>query len=185
MRPATAVLDEFRRSSAARACADPQRAYANCLALSALCAQRLRAAGVACGLLHLAGSRDSLTNAAGRWPYCDPAGLQHWTVAVGAWSIDWTARQFAAAAAWPDVRPIEELTASWGVVEPWACERCEPLVAHRLHLELAPAWLESAHRAIARASAGRGPFPDPRHDTTPPLVKPCACAAGAAIVAAG
>jgi hypothetical protein len=172
------LLWAFAQSAPARACADPAGAYANCLALSARCGQALRAAGVACGLLHLAGSLEPMPHGVGRWAFCDPAVIQHWTVRVGEWSMDWTARQFRAEADWPEVEPVGVLAARWRLVEDWACPRCTELVAHPLHMELTPAGLEREHRAVARATSGRGPFRDPRHDDTPALVRPCACPPG-------
>jgi hypothetical protein len=46
---------------------------------------------------------------------------------------------------------------------------------HPLHRELAPSSLEQEHRAVARATSGRGPFPDPRHDGTPDPKSLCTC----------
>ena len=91
----------------------PAGAYANCLALSARCAQWLRAGGVECGLLHLAGSLEPFPDGTGRWPFCDHAEIEHWTVRAGDWSIDWTARQFHARAQWPEVERVEALAARW------------------------------------------------------------------------
>jgi hypothetical protein len=169
------LLGEFAGTETARACARPAGAYANCLAASALCARWLRANGVACGLLHLAGSRTELRGRVGRWPVCDPAGVEHWTIWSGPWSIDWTARQFRRDAPWPLVEPIEALAVRWRTVEVWACERCPEVLGDERHAALAPAALHREHRAIARASGGVGPFPDPRHDGTTPLVRLCLC----------
>jgi hypothetical protein len=169
------ALREFGRGDAARACAHPAGAYANCLAVSALCADLLRARDVASGLLHLAASSEPCPRGAGRWPFCDPADTQHWTVRVGDWSIDWSARQFRRRAAWPEVQRVEALAARWGLVEDWACHRCPRLVADVRHLQLMPAGIEREHRALAQSSGGRGPFGDPRHDETPALVRLCAC----------
>ena len=177
-------LDEFGRSETARACEHPAGAYANCLAVSGLCAQRLRDRGVPCGLLHLAGSREACAGGAGRWPFCDPADTQHWTVRVAGWSIDWTARQFRAEARWPEIETVDALPIRWRLVEDWACERCAQLVVDPRHLELTPAGLDREHRTVARASRGRGPFADPRHDGTPALVRLCACLTKAARAAA-
>jgi hypothetical protein len=177
----TLLLRAFEEADAARACEQPAGAYANCLALSARCAAWLRERGVACGLLHLAGSLEPLPHGAGRWPFCDPADTQHWTVRVGDWSIDWTARQFRAGARCPEVEHVDALAARWLLVEDWACERCPRLVADPLHLELTPAGLDREHREVAQATGGRGPFRDPRHDDTPALVRLCECTpAGAA-----
>jgi len=178
------LLREFEQTDAARAAQGSTGAYANCLALSARCAQALRTRGVECGLLHLAGSLEAFPEGAGRWPLCDPADTQHWTVRAGDWSIDWTARQFRAQAQWPEVLRVEALVTRWRLVEDWACHRCPDLVAHLRHLELTPAGLDREHRALARASGGRGPFPDPRHDDTPALLKLCACAPALAVAAA-
>jgi hypothetical protein len=167
------LLHAFGRTEAARVCADPVGAYANCLALSARCAEALRAGGVACGLLHLAGSRATFPYAAGRWPWYDPADAPHWTVRVGDWSIDWTARQFRPEAALPEILPVAALPARWLLVEDWACPRCDPLIADPRHMELTPPGLGRRHRAVARTSGGRGPFPDPRHEGTPPLTLLC------------
>jgi hypothetical protein len=166
----------FETTEPARACERPAGAYANCLAVSAQCAQWLRGRGVECGLLHMAGSLEPFPRGAGRWPFCDPADTQHWTVRVGEWSVDWTARQFRPRARRPQVDRVEALVTRWRLVEDWACPRCTELVADPRHLELAPAGLGREHRALARASGGRGPFPDARHDDTPALVLPCACA---------
>jgi hypothetical protein len=171
------LLRAFERTEPARACEQATGAYANCLAVSALCAQWLRARGVACGLLHLARSLQPFPQGSGRWPFCDPADAQHWTVRVGAWSVDWTARQFGGGqAGWPQVERVEALRARWRLVEDWACDRCPELIGHARHLELTPAGLEGTHRALARSSSGRGPFADPRYDDTPALVRLCACA---------
>jgi hypothetical protein len=169
-------IRDFERTAAARACDRPAGAYANCLALSARCGQWLRDNGVECGMLHMAGSRRAFSRGAGRWPFTDPAETQHWTVRVGDWSIDWTARQFRPRARLPEVEHVDALPLRWLLVEDWACPRCPELVADARHLELTPAGLDREHRALARASAGRGPFPDPRHDDTPALVMLCACA---------
>jgi hypothetical protein len=175
-----ALLHEFERSDAALACRRPAGAYANCLAVSARCVQWLRTCGVETGLVHLAGSLAPFPEGAGRWPFCDPAGIEHWTVRVGDWSVDWTARQFHRGAGWPALERVEALGARWRLVEEWACPRCPQLVADARHLELTPAGLAREHRALARSSGGRGPFRDPRHDGTPALVRPCACPPGAA-----
>jgi hypothetical protein len=165
----------FRETDAARACERSAGAYANCLSLSARYALWLRERGVDCGLLHVAGSATTFGRGAGRWPFTDPAETQHWTVRVGDWSIDWTARQFRPRAAWPEVVHVSRLATHWRLVEDWACPRCPQLVAHPWHMELTPAGLGREHRTIARATGGRGPFPDPRHDDTPALVRICAC----------
>jgi hypothetical protein len=178
------LLQEFEQTTPAQVCKRSAGAYANCLAVSALCAQWLRAGGVACGLLHVAGSLEPLRGGAGRWPFCDPAETQHWTVRVGDWSIDWTARQFRRQARWPQVERVDALAARWRLVEDWACPRCPQLVADPRHLELTPVRLDREHRALARTSRGLGPFADPRHDDTPPLVKLCACSPPGAELAA-
>lgn len=168
-------LLEWSRTGTAAACARPTGAYANCLAASATCGAFLRDAGIECGLMHLTGSRREFGSGAGRWPYYDHARLQHWTVRAGDWSIDWTARQFEHRAAWPVVERVETLAQFWRHVEEWACPRCPRLVSDDRHLALAPATLHRRHRALARASGGLGPFPDPRHDGTTALVRLCAC----------
>jgi len=171
------LLRDFAATDAARACAEPHGAYANCLAASALCARWLRERGVESGLLHLSGSLEPFDASAGRWPFYEPAQLEHWTVRAGAWSIDWTARQFSASAAWPAVERVEALTERWGRVDDWACHRCPELVSDERHQALAPAALEREHRevAIARAGGRSNPFHDPRHDDSAPLVRLCAC----------
>ena len=169
------LVQEFTRTESARACADPVGAYANCLALSALCAAWLRERDIDCGVLRLSGSRGRFPNGSGRWPFCDPREIRHWTVSVGPWSVDWTARQFQPKANWPDVRRVDSLAASWRLIEDWACPRCPDLVADPRHCELSPSWLEREHRNIARATGGRGPFADPRHDDTPDLAVLCVC----------
>lgn len=173
-----ALLDEYALTEPARACERPAGAYANCLAVSALCAQWLRERGVECGLLHFAGSRAPFPDGSGRWPYFDPRQVTHWTVRVGALSVDWTARQFRPAAGWPDVEEVGSIAARWRLAMDWACTRCPQLVADPRHLELTPPLLERAHRDIARATDGRGAFPDPRHDDTAPLTSVCRCADG-------
>ena len=172
-----ALLRGFARTDAARASATPAGAYANCLAVSALCGEWLRARGKACGLLHLSGSRQSFGAAVGRWPYYDAAQLEHWTTRVGAWSVDWTSRQFRREAEWPVVERVEALSLRWERVDDWACDRCPELVADVRHQELAPARLHRQHRVLARAlAAGRsGAYRDPRHDGTAPLIRLCAC----------
>jgi hypothetical protein len=175
------LLREFEQSDAARACEHPAGAYANCLAVSAECALWLRGSGVECGLLHIACSLERFPEAAGRWTFCDPAVTQHWTVRVGDWSVDWTARQFRPSARWPEVERVDALAARWGLVEDWACHRCADLVADARHLGLTPAGLEREHRAIAQASGGLGPFPDPRHDDSPALTIMCACTPAVAV----
>src|SRR5262245_50263090 len=151
-------IQEFARTEPARVCADPVGAYANCLAISARCAEWLRERGIECGMLRLSGSRARFRDGSGRWPFVDPREIRHWTVCVGRWSIDWSARQFWPRADWPDVRRVDALETAWRVTEDWACPRCPALVAHPLHRELTPSGLERAHREIARATSGRGPF---------------------------
>jgi hypothetical protein len=180
---ASAELDwvlDFQATEAARACERSAGAYANCLAVSARCALWLRERGVECGLLHMAGSARRFRHGAGRWPFTDPAETQHWTVCVGDWSVDWTARQFRPRARWPEVEHVDALAASWALVEDWACATCPELVADSRHMELTPPGLGRAHRALARASGGRGPFLDPRHDDTPSLAMMCACTSAVA-----
>ena len=92
-------------------------------------------------------------------------------------AVDWTWRQFEPGAAWPARLPVEALAAGWQEVAVWACEDCAELVADRRHQELAPAGMHAEHRALARATGGAGPFPDPRHDRTAPLEPLCSCAA--------
>ena len=76
----------------------------------------------------------------------------------------------------PDVEPVASIAARWRLALDWACPRCPRLVADPRHLELTPPLLERAHRETARATAGRGAFPDPRYDDTAPLTTVCACA---------
>ena len=169
------LLQEFARTAPARSCAEPAGAYANCLAVSARCGEWLRSQGVECELMRFSGSRERFPEASGRWPFCDPDTIGHWTMRVGPWSIDWSARQFSPDADWPAVKRIDSLTADWSQVHVWACRRCPELVVHPLHRELAPSSLEQEHRAVARATSGRGPFPDPRHDGTPDPKSLCTC----------
>jgi hypothetical protein len=169
------LLREFEQTGPARACGGAAGAYANCLAVSTRCAYWLRERGVPCGLLRLAGSRDPFPDGAGRWPFCDPAKTEHWTVRVDRWSIDWTARQFNPRAQWPQIEQVDALAARWLAAEDWACHRCPRLFIDARHLELTPAGLDREHSALAQASRGRGPFRDPRHDGTPALVKLCTC----------
>ena len=165
----------FALTGAARTCATPEGAYANCLALSARYAAWLRERGTPAGILALRGSRIAFPDAAGRWPLCDPDGHPHWVTVTAAWTVDWTRRQFDAGAAWPHVVPLDALLPEWREAGVWACERCPELVADRRHRELAPAGLAAEHRAIARETGGAGPFPDPRHDATEPLRPLCRC----------
>jgi hypothetical protein len=169
-------LHRFAASEAARACAAPAGAYANCLVLSVRYTAWLRECGVAAGLLVLRGSRTQFPSAAGRWPYCDPSHISHWTTVAGDWSVDWTARQFDPRAAWPRVEPVTALAAAWEHVSIWACERCAEPLADPRHGHLAPPELHAEHRLRARETAGIGPFSDPRHDGTPALVALCRCA---------
>ena len=171
----------FALTGAARACATPAGAYANCLALSARYAAWLRARGEPAGLLALRGSRAAFPGAAGRWPHCDLSGYAHWVTASGGWAVDWTLRQFDPAAGWPVVTPVAVLADGWDAVEVWACERCPDLVADPRHQVLAPPALHAEHRALAEATDGAGPFPDPRHDRTAPLVPMCRCGERAAM----
>jgi len=176
----TVLLQEFGQTEAARVCSYPAGAYANCLAMSALCAEWLRARGVECAIAWFSGSREPFPLAAGRWPYCDLQQINHWTVLAGEWSIDWTARQFEEQADWPDIRHLDTVAARWQRVEVWACDRCIQLVADGRHRELTPSRLDLTHRDIALETGGRGPYADPRHDATPALVSLCACEAVAA-----
>jgi hypothetical protein len=166
---------QFAAREDATHCASPAGAYANCLAMSARFTEWLRARGVAAGILHLTGMKAPLdAGAAGRWPACDPSTFQHWTTLVGDAAVDWTARQFDPAAPVPTVAPAAELTEGWNEAEVWACEHCDRLVDDDAHADMAPAGLDTEHAALARATAGTGPFPDPRHDTTAPLTRICA-----------
>lgn len=177
----TELLRNFATVAVARSCADTAGAYANCLAVSVECAEWLRARGVECGLLRLAGSREPFPEGSGRWPYFDPLAIRHWTVRAGEWSVDWSARQFRPQAGWPDVRHVDSLGARWHEIEDWACPRCPELVAHPLHRAFSPGDLERSHRELSRATHGRGPFADLRHDMTPALVALCACAPSLAV----
>ncbi len=172
--PTLPPLDGFAATPAARACAAPAGAYANCLALSARYAEWLRDQGTPAGLLVLRGRRRPVSAGAGRWPFRDPASILHWTVAVEGWCVDWTARQFDPLEPWPRVDPIAALDKDWDAVVSWACERCPELLADPRHGQLAPPDLHAAHHHRARTSAGR--LPDPRHDGTAPLVTTCGCA---------
>jgi hypothetical protein len=167
----------FALTGAARACATPSGAYANCLALSVRYARWLRERDIAAGLLALRGSRAAFPSAAGRWPVCEPDAYAHWVTLSGDWAVDWTWRQFDPTAGWPVVLPVEQVIAGWLEHRVWACERCPELVADRRHQDLAPVAMAARHLAIARDSAGAGPFPDPRHDHTAALAVMCACAA--------
>ena len=171
------LLREFALTEAARACEDPAGAYANCLAVSARCGEWLQARDVDFDLLRSSGSRTRFPEGSGRWPFYDGLAIRHWTVRVGPWSVDWTARQFRPDTDWPEVKRVDSLAAEWSETEVWACHRCPELVPHPLHRELAPSSLEREHREIAHATRGLGPFLDPRHEGTPPLVTLCACAA--------
>ena len=160
----------FALTGAARACATPEGAYANCLALSAGYDAWLREAGVPAGMSRCAGAgRVPL----GRGPLalCDPEGHAHWVVFSGDCCVDWTWRQFEPV---PGGRPLRCLSTRWAErwreVTVWACEslprvRRRPSATRRR----APIGLHAEHRAIAHATGGAGPFPDPRHDHTPPL----------------
>jgi hypothetical protein len=170
----------FALTGAARACATPEGAYANCLALSARYTAWLRDRGAPAGMLVLRGSRDAYPSAAGRWPDCDPEGYAHWVTISGGLCVDWTWRQFEPRADWPVVLPVGALAGAWRDVRVWACEACPDLVADSRHLALAHADLHRGHRSLARATGGAGPFPDPRHDADAvPLSPMCSCAAGA------
>jgi len=170
------LLREFGRTEHARVCEEPAGAYANCLAVSVRCAEWLRTQAIACDLLRFSGSLTPFPQGSGRWPFHDPLEIRHWTVRVGPWSIDWTARQFWPEADWPELRRVDSLSERWSLTELWACHRCPELVAHPRHRELAPIGLARAHREVARATGGHGPFEDPRHDGTPSLLAPlCAC----------
>jgi hypothetical protein len=171
------LLREFALTEAARACEDPAGAYANCLAVSARWGEWLQSRDVDFDLLRSSGSRTRFPEGAGRWPFYDGLAIRHWTVRVGPWSIDWTARQFRPRTDWPEVKRVDALATEWSKTEVWACHRCPDLVPHPLHRELAPVTLEREHREIAHATRGLGPFLDPRHEGTPPLVTLCACAA--------
>jgi len=166
----------FALTSAARACATPAGAYANCLALSVRYALWLRERGEPAGLLAMRGSRAAFPSAAGRWPLCEPESYTHWVTVSGDWAVDWTWRQFDPASAWPAVLPAEVAAGAWLESAVWACDRCPELVGHPRHQDLAPLAMAGEHLAIARTTAGAGPFPDPRHDHTPALVALCACA---------
>jgi hypothetical protein len=166
----------FALTGAARTCATPEGAYANCLALSARYAAWLRDLGVPAGILVMRGSRGAFPSAAGRWPGCDREGYAHWVTFSGDRCVDWTWRQFEPGASWPVVAPVAALADVWHEVAVWACEECPDLVADRRHLALAPAEMHAEHRALARATGGAGPFPDPRHDTSSALVPLCCCA---------
>ena len=170
----------FALTGAARACATSEGAYANCLALSARYAAWLREGGVPAGLLAMRGSRAAFPSAAGRWPGCDPEGYSHWVTFSGDRCVDWTWRQFEPGAAWPVVLTVDSLADRWQELAVWACEQCPDLVADRRHLALAPAGMHAEHRALARATGGAGPFPDPRHDDTAPHVPMCGCVAAVA-----
>ena len=167
----------FALTEAALACATAEGAYANCLALSVRYARWLRGRGEPAALLRVAGSRSGFPAAAGRWPHCDPGTYAHWVTVSGDVTVDWTWRQFEPGAAWPVVAPVDTIGAGWREVSVWACEDCRELVADRRHEELAPAAMHARHRAIARATGGAGPFPDPRHDRTAALEPLCSCAA--------
>ena len=174
MRPAVSA---FALTGEALACTTPEGAYANCLALSVRYALWLRERGEPAGMVALRGSRVAFPSAAGRWPLCEPGGYSHWVTVSGDWAVDWTWRQFEPSAAWPVVLPVDTVVAAWDEHVAWACDACPELVADPLHQELAPAGMHAAHRAIARATRGAGPFPDPRHDGTAALTPLCACAA--------
>src|SRR5262245_22440481 len=105
----TRLLRAVAQTDWARACASPDGAYANCLAVSTRCALWLRDRGVASGLVHCEGSLAPFPAGAGRWPFCDPGTFHHWTVRVGDWSIDWSARQFDGRATWPRLDRVEAL----------------------------------------------------------------------------
>ena len=131
------------------------------------------------------GSRAAFPAAAGRWPLCEPESYTHWVTVSGDWAVDWTWRQFDPASAWPAVLPAELAAAAWLESAVWACDRCPELVGDPRHQDLAPLAMAAEHLAVARATAGTGPFPDPRHDDTPALVALCACAAHAASSVSG
>jgi hypothetical protein len=140
-------------------------------------ARWLRDRGEPAALFRLARSRSAFPAAAGRWPLCDPRGYTHWVTVSGDCAVDWTWRQFEPDAPWPVVVPVDALLAGWHEASLWACEDCPELVADRRHQELAPAAMFAEHHAIARATGGAGPFPDPRHDHTAALEPLCSCAA--------
>lgn len=146
-----------------RAGMTPDGAYANCFAASARLADGLRDRGVRCGLLRVTGARADMAGAAGRWPWVPPAGMAHWVVRVGDRAVCVTARQFDRDAPVPLIEPLEDLAGRWERVESWACEDCPRLWVDDRHVEMAPPELVVEHREASRASAGRGPFPDPRH----------------------
>ncbi len=164
----------FALTGAARACATPEGAYANCLALSARYTAWLRAGGVPAGMLVLRGSRVAFPSAAGRWPDCDPEDYAHWVTFSGELCVDWTWRQFEPGADWPAVLPVDALAGAWRDVRVWACEDCPELVADPRHLELAPADL---HPSIARSPGRRAaPARSRTRATTPTPCRSRRCA---------
>jgi hypothetical protein len=179
------LIAAFALEAEAVHCVTPRGAYANCLALSGRFAAWLRSRGVLCSMVRAAGYRGSLDTAAGRWPHADPRSFEHWITVVDGFAIDWTARQFDPEAAWPSVTPVADLRAAWEQVDCWSCAEVAGLVNDPVHLELAPPRMDVAHRRIARATAGAGPYPDPRHVDSAALMSLCggACLAGVAAVA--
>lgn len=166
------LLKRFSVMPDAALCSTPEGAYANCYAMSVGFAQFLRAHGQPCRLLQARGALLDVGAGAGRWPHTDPAGFEHWTVAVGNLSVDWTARQFDAGAAWPQVIPVAALQLDWVQVSEWACESCGSLCADPRHADLAPEHMHADH-ALAAFMSADGPFADPRHLDTLPLQSPC------------
>ena len=168
----------FALTGAARACATPEGAYANCLALSARYAAWLRDAGVPAGLLAMRGSRGAFPSAAGRWPGCDPEDYAHWVTFSGEHCVDWTWRQFDREAAWPVVLPVDALAGAWHEVRVWACETCPELVADPLHQALTPAGCTPSIARWPSPRAGRARSRTRATTTTPPLAPMCSCAGG-------
>lgn len=157
-------------------CRTPQGAYANCLAVSAAFSQQARELGLAAGLVELRFSARWEGRGAGRWPFVLPGSHSHWVSLLGEETVDWTARQFQANAAYPLISSPACLREEWGEVILWACPHSR-LIQEKEHLRPAPLEMEETHRILG--STGTGLYPDPRHPLgeSEQLLAPTACPA--------
>jgi hypothetical protein len=107
-----ALIERLLQQPAARGLDTPEGSFDRCKQTSFWIADEARKAGLAAEVVQLSDDELDRTKVDPRWR--DLPVIYHYVPVVAGVSVDLCARQFDAGAPFPDVRPLDELRASWG-----------------------------------------------------------------------